>query len=206
MADALTVDRPAAVQARQGAVILARHGEPAISRKVRLTAAEYRAFWASYELQGLAPGQTPPALLQGYAAGCGVMVASTRRRSIESAEALAAGRSFAREEMLIEAPLPPPAWPGWIRLSPRLWGFIARSWWWFFNHHDEGSETRRLAETRADAAADMLEGLAAQGQDVVVLAHGFFNFMIGRALRRRGWRMTDSRGFKYWSTRRFERR
>ena len=38
-----------------------------------------------------------------------------------------------------------------------------------------------------------------------VLAHGFFNVLIGRALRRRGWSMTLREGYKYWSTRRFER-
>jgi broad specificity phosphatase PhoE len=89
-------------------------------------------------------------------------------------------------------------------MSPKLWGFFARFWWWYFNHH-EGQETRRDAERRADKAAAMLIELAAEGQDVVVTAHGFFNFMIGRALRRRGWRMTASQGYKYWSTRRFER-
>ena len=51
----------------------------------------------------------------------------------------------------------------------------------------------------------MLIGLAAGGQDVVVLAHGFFNVLIGRALRKRGWRLVESEGYKYWSTRRFER-
>jgi hypothetical protein len=51
----------------------------------------------------------------------------------------------------------------------------------------------------------MLTGIAEQGQDVVVLAHGFFNFMIGRALRRRGWKQAWSEGYKYWSMRRFER-
>jgi hypothetical protein len=134
------------------------------------------------------------------------MIASTRQRSIESAQALAGGREFAREAILVEAPLPPPHWPSWVRMSPKFWGFIARFWWWYFNHHDKGTETRRQAEVRADQAAAMLIGLAAGGEDVVVLAHGFFNFMIGRSLRRMGWRMTDSQGFKYWSMRRFQRR
>jgi broad specificity phosphatase PhoE len=154
---------------------------------------------------GLLAGQTPPEALRRFVAGCGVMVSSTRLRSIESAAALAAGRDFTQEAMLIEAPLPPPNWPSWIRLSPRFWGFIARFCWWFFNHH-EGEETRREAEARADQAAAMLVSLASEGKDVVVLAHGFFNFMIGRSLRRMGWRMTDSQGFKYWSMRRFQRR
>jgi hypothetical protein len=194
-----------AASRRSGAIVLARHGEPALSRKVRLSAREYRRFWASYEVLGLLPGQSPPGRLIEFVERCGVLVASTRLRSVESAQALAKDRDFTQEALLIEAPLPPPNWPDWIRLSPSLWGFIARFWWWFFNHHEEG-ESRRQAEGRADQAADMLESLAAQGQDVVVLAHGFFNFMIGRALRRRGWRLAHSEGWKYWSMRRFERR
>lgn len=190
---------------RPGAITLARHGEPALSRKVRLTAREYREFWARYEIMGLLPGQIPPAALSGFVASCDVMIASTRLRAIESAQTVGQGRSFEREALLVEAPLPPPNWPSWIRLSPRLWGFFARFWWWFFNHH-EGGETRKEAEVRADQAAAKLHGLALEGASVVVLAHGFFNLLIGRALRRRGWRMTLREGYKYWSTRRFERR
>jgi broad specificity phosphatase PhoE len=149
-------------------------------------------------------GQTPPGQLVVSVARCGAFIASTRLRSIESAQALAQGRDFAQDALFVEAPLPPPRWPSWIRMSPRTWGFFARFWWWFFNHH-EGQETRREAEQRAGEAAAMLDDLAAGGEDVVVLAHGFFNFMVGRALRARGWRMTASEGYKYWSTRRFER-
>lgn len=187
-----------------GAIILARHGEPALSRKVRLNADEYRQFWAEYELRGLLEGQTPPESLVRLAAACGTLVASTRLRSIESAQALVGDRHFAREAVLIEAPLPPPNWPAWLRMSPKMWGFWARFWWWFFNHH-EGQETRHQAQARAEQAAAMLIEIAEQGQDVVVLAHGFFNFMIGRALRRRGWKQAWSEGYKYWSMRRFVR-
>ena len=189
---------------RSGAIILTRHGEPALSRDVRLSAREYREFWAQYEVLGLMPGQAPPPALIATVESCGVLISSTRLRSIESAEKLAAGRTYTREPMLIEAPLPPPNWPSWVRMSPKLWGFFARFWWWYFNHH-EGQETRQDAEARADKAAEMLAELADQGQDVVVTAHGFFNHLIGRALRRRGWRLAASEGYKYWSTRRFER-
>ena len=205
MAIALTAEVPVAPPSpRTGAIILARHGEPALSRKVRLNAQEYRRFWAEYEILGLLPGQSPPRTLAAFVARCGALIASTRLRSIESAQALAEGRDFSREEMLVEAPLPPPNWPAWIRLPPSIWGFIARVWWWCFNHH-EGQETRRQAEARAEEAAAMLERLADKGEDVVVLAHGFFNFMIGRSLKRRGWRLEHSEGWKYWSMRRFVR-
>ncbi len=198
---------PAALQPAKpssGAITLARHGEPALSRKVWLTAAEYRQFWARYEIGGLLPGQTPPARLSGFVRQCDVLVASTRLRAIESARTVGEGRDFIQDEVLIEAPLPPPPWPSWVRMSPKIWGFFARFWWWFFNHH-AGEENRRQAEARADVAADKLIALAASGQNVVVLAHGFFNVLIGRALLKRGWRRTLREGHKYWSTRRFER-
>ena len=40
---------------------------------------------------------------------------------------------------------------------------------------------------------------------MLVIAHGFFNTMVGRALRRRGWRLVEDQGYRYWSSRRFER-
>src|SRR4051812_22397526 len=103
MANALTAEVPAATSSpapgapRPGAIVLARHGEPFLSRKVRLNAREYREFWAKYEVLGLLPGQTPPKTLIGFVERCGVLVASTRLRSIESAEKLAQGRAFEQE-------------------------------------------------------------------------------------------------------------
>lgn len=205
MASVLTAEAPnPPVRLRHGAIVLARHGEPALARNVRLSAAEYREFWANYEVLGILPGQTPPQQLVRFVERCGCLVSSTRLRAIESATSLAGERAFERHEVLIEAPLPPPNFPGWVRLTPKMWGFWARFWWWFFNHH-EGQETRRQAEARADEAAAMLIALAAGGEDVVVLAHGFFNYMIGRSLKKLGWRLVESEGFKYWSVRRYER-
>lgn len=206
MADSVTVDSaaPAASEpVRPGAIILARHGEPALSRRVWLNAEGYRQFWAQYEVLGLLPGQTPPETLTEFVASAGVVFSSTRQRSIETAIALTRGRDFASDALFVEAPLPPPNLPAFIKMRPSYWGFLARVCWWFLNHH-EGEETRRQAEDRAAAAAERLIEAAKQGQDVVVLAHGFFNFMVGRALRRRGWRIAVSQGYKYWSMRRFE--
>ena len=201
MARVLTAD---SVAPRVGAITLARHGEPALSRKIKLNTREYREFWARYEVGGILAGQTPPAMLAAFAGQCGVLVASTRLRAIESMRVAAPGRSFHQEPLLIEAPLPPPPWPSWIRLSPRHWGFFSRFWWWFFNHH-AGEESRREAEARADVAAGKLADLAAAGQGGLGRSQGCRNRGIGRALRKRGWRMTLREGYKYWSMRRFER-
>ncbi len=203
MASALTPNTPAPPAAqRTGTIMLARHGEPALSRRVRFNAQGYRDFWASYEVGGLAQTQSPPEALSAFVAKADVVISSTRRRSIESARILAPGRTFTEDPMLIEAPLPPPPWPRWVRLTPRVWGFWARFWWWYFNHH-KGQESRAQAEARANGVVDRVIAMAETGQDVAVVAHGFFNFMLAGELRRRGWRMTGSQGYKYWSTRWF---
>ncbi|SRR5690606_40774378 len=190
---------------RPGAIILARHGEPALSRRCRLTSEEYRAWWARYEEGGLLGGQTPPDCLRRTAEQAGVILASSRRRATETAAALAGDREVVVDALFIEAPLPPPKFPDWFRLSPRWWGVTARIWWWAFNHH-AGEETVEQARDRAARAADVLIGHASRGQDVLVLAHGYFNHMVGLRLKRHGWRCVRDQGFKYWSSRRFEKR
>ncbi|AYG93988.1 histidine phosphatase family protein [Brevundimonas naejangsanensis] len=188
-----------------GAIILARHGEPALSRKCMITSDQYRDWWGRYEIGGLRAGQTPPQTLLTAAEGAGAIYASTRPRAQETARAVAPGRDVLVDALFIEAPLPPPRFPAWIKLSPRYWGVISRIWWHVFNHH-EGQETRAEAEVRADQAARVLIARAGEGQDVLVLAHGYFNHMVGQRLKAHGWRLAHNQGFKYWSQRRYEKR
>ncbi|RZJ05836.1 MAG: histidine phosphatase family protein [Brevundimonas sp.] len=193
------------VATRSGAITLARHGEPALSRKCVLTSDQYRDWWAKYEIGGLRAGQTPPPELLATAAGAGVIYSSTRPRAVETAAAAAAGREVVADALFIEAPLPPPHFPSWFKLPPKYWGAVARFWWHAFNHH-EGQETRVQAEARADKAAKSLIARAETGEDVLVLAHGYFNHMVGRSLRAEGWKLVHNQGFKYWSQRRYEKR
>jgi broad specificity phosphatase PhoE len=193
------------VVGRPGSITLARHGEPALSRKCLLTSDEYRDWWARYEVGGLLAGQTPPADLLATAAGAGAIYASTRPRAQETAVAIAAGRDVMNDALFIEAPLPPPDFPSWFRLPPKYWGAVARFWWHVFNHHD-GQESRAQAEARAEEAAQVLITTAGAGQDVLVLAHGYFNHMVGRRLKADGWSLVHNQGFRYWSQRRFEKR
>ena len=190
--------------ARPGAIILARHGEPALSRKCLISASQYRDWWARYEVGGLLAGQTPPPALIAAAQGAGAIYASTRLRAQETAAAVAGGREVMVDALFIEAPLPPPKLPEWFRLPPKYWGVVARFWWHVFNHHD-GQETRLQAEARAEQAAQALIARAATGKDVLVFAHGYFNHMVGARLKVDGWRLVHNQGFKYWSQRRYEK-
>lgn len=191
--------------ARVGMITLARHGEPALSRKLRVNPKGYAEFWGRYEEGGLLAGQGPPDHLMETGHAADTVFVSTRRRALESARLVIGERAFVEDDRLIEAPLPPPPWPSFVRLTPRLWGFFSRFWWWWFNHH-AGQETKAQATLRARDVAKTISAEADAGKNVLVFAHGFFNAMLGLELKRLGWRKTWGRGYKYWSTRRFERR
>ena len=175
-----------------------------MSRKVRLTSSGYRDWWATYEEGGIRTDQSPPDSLKALAARATAVFSSTRRRAIETARAVVGGRDFNADAVFIEAPLPPPPLPDFITFRPPFWGFVARVAWWL--GYGEGGETRAEAETRAAAAADQLIAAAESGGEVLLLAHGYFNNMIGIALKRRGWKLVEDQGFQYWSVRRFEAR
>ncbi len=193
------MDRP-----ERRAIALARHGEPALSRKVRLTSNGYRDWWATYEEGGIRTDQSPPESLKALAARAVALFSSTRRRARETARAVAGEREVTADVLFIEAPLPPPPLPDFITFRPPLWGFVARVAWYL--GYGEGDETRQQAEARAEAAADKLIAASEAGGEVLLLAHGYFNNMIGISLKRRGWKLVDDQGFHYWSVRRFEPR
>lgn len=203
-ASVATPQPAAAVAARRGVILLARHGEPSLSRRVKLDAEGYRRWWARYEEGGLLSDQQAPPELIDAAARSSKVYASIRRRSQETAGKLRLDGEIQVDELFIEAPLPPPPFPSWIKLSPRAWGFLSRFWWWWFNHH-AGEESRGEAEVRAGRAAERLIEDADAGQDVMVVAHGFFNAMIGLQLKARGWKCVSDGGYGYWSARKFER-
>ena len=186
-----------------GAITLARHGEPALSRKIKLNADAYDRWWAAYEAGGILPGQAAPTALLVAAAQAKIVFCSTRPRAVETARMVLAGRPCGCDALFVEAPLPAPRLPAFVRLGPKAWGVIARLLWYL--GHSGGQESRAHAWVRARAAADRLVAEAAGGHDVLLLAHGFFNGMVGVELTRRGWRCTRDGGFKYWALRRFER-
>jgi broad specificity phosphatase PhoE len=187
---------------RPGSIIIARHGRPKGDRKALVDWRGYETWWAQYDRNGLSEDQTPPDALLEAGRSADVIFASTLPRAIETAEAIAGGKPIVKDEIFIEAPLPPP--PVWGRRTPREWGVWARSAWWL--GRAAGQETRQAAEVRAAAAAATLTARALRGENVVLLAHGWFNRMMRPVLRSNGWRCVEDGGDTYWSFRRYEYR
>ena len=85
-----------------------------------------------------------------------------------------------------------------------IWAVMARILW-HAGYHPEVENYRR-AKARAAAAADILLKRAEENDgESVLVAHGYFNAMIGRVLRRRGFSRTGSHRVRFWNAVIYER-
>lgn len=188
----------------RGPIIVSRHGRPALDRTAgpKLSWQEYQDWWDRYEAGSLAEDQAPPEKLKAAVADVDVVLSSVRPRAIETATWATEGRVPETHAVFNEAPLPPPRFAR-RKYLPKTWNILARTFW--LNGHKLDGESVTEARTRARDAADLLHQTA-QGQTVYVAAHGWFNRMLRRPLRRLGWVCVYDGGDKYWSHRIYEYR
>ncbi|HXI86288.1 MAG TPA: histidine phosphatase family protein [Parvularculaceae bacterium] len=189
-----------------GRIITARHGRPNLSRNLKISAADYGDWWARYDASGLHPDEEPPQALIEMARGATTVLSSTLPRAIETAREVTRGqRDVPADPIFVEAPLPPPPAPSFVKLSPGQWGVVSRALW-CLGYAPPGVESEREAWRRASEIAERL-GEHARGGDVLLCAHGFLNWMLDRRLKRAGWRQISSDGGNhYWSWRIYEAR
>lgn len=187
-----------------GRIITARHGRPDLSRDVTITAREYGDWWARYDESGLHPDERPSESLIKLAQNAKTVLSSTLPRAIETAaQATGGSRDVPADPMFVEAPLPPPPLPGFLKLKPGQWGVISRVFW-LLGYAPPGVERHSETWSRVAEIVARLETQSAKG-DVLLCAHGYLNWMIDRQLMREGWTRAERHGGNhYWSWRIYE--
>jgi broad specificity phosphatase PhoE len=177
-------------------VILVRHGRPAISNGDRTCHRGFRDFIDAYEAAGLDPDSAPPEELQDLVKELTAVFTSHRPRSQDSARALAPNAELIADPLFEEAPLASPRIP-LLRLKAPAWAVMSRILW-HAGYHPE-IENYRRAKQRAKSAADILIFRAQEEGTTALVAHGYFNAMIGRELSRRGFRKSGSHRARFWN-------
>jgi broad specificity phosphatase PhoE len=183
-------------------IILIRHGRPAIDIAPRTDHGGFRTYIDEYEQAGLDPGSVPPEELQDLVKELTAVFTSGRARAHESAKVLAPRAELIADPLFAEAPLASPRIP-LLRMSVPKWAVVARILW-HAGYHPE-IETYSGARVRASDAADILMKRACQDGQVALVAHGYFNAIIGRELRLRGFHRTGSHRARYWNAVIYER-
>lgn len=191
-------------QPRRGPIIVSRHGRPALNRSAgpKLNWKEYRDWWERYEAGSLAEDQSAPQKLKDAVAEIDLVLSSVRPRAIQTANWATDGRAPEQHAVFNEAPLPPPRFKT-RRYLPKTWNILARTAW--LRGHKLDGESVNEARERAKQAAQVLHEKA-ESQSVYLAAHGWFNRMLRRPLRKLGWVCVYDGGDKYWSYRIYEYR
>jgi broad specificity phosphatase PhoE len=177
-------------------IILVRHGQPALPLSPRTSHHGFRDYIDAYEAAGLDPASLPPQELTDLVKELDHIFASDRPRAHESARALAPHAELVADPLFAEAPLASPRIP-LLKMRVPKWAVMARVLW-HAGYHPE-IENYRKAKHRAARAADILMDKVREGGSAVLVAHGYFNAMIGRQLRRRGFTRIGSHRVRYWN-------
>lgn len=183
-------------------IVLARHGRPAWDFRTPI-AGRALAEWLRGEAEAaLAGSPRPSPELEQLSRAAPCLVASSLRRSRDSAQLLAPSAVPLIDPCFREAELPSGFRSG-LRLRPLMWAGIARSAW--FCGWSDGVESFGAARTRASKAAAVLTSRAEAGGAVVLIGHGLMNILIARYLRASGWRGPRFPSPAHWSFGVYER-
>lgn len=177
-------------------IILIRHGQPDIPVAPRASHREFRSYIDAYEASGLDPQSAPPEELHDLVAELAAVFTSGKKRADESARVLAPKAELIADPLFVEAPLAAPRIP-LLKMRVPKWAVVARIFW-HAGYHPE-IEGYRRAKHRASEAADILVARAHADGAAALVAHGYFNFLIGRELRRRGFAKSGSHRARFWN-------
>jgi broad specificity phosphatase PhoE len=177
-------------------IILVRHGRPAIALAPRTSHRGFADYIAAYEAAELDPAHLPPGALQDLMRELAAVFTSARPRAHQSARLLAPRAEVIVDALFAEATLAPPRIP-LLRMRVQKWAVMARILW--HAGYNPRIENYRKARRRAVQAADILIARARQEGAAALVAHGYFNAMIGWQLRRRGFRRTGAHRVRYWN-------
>jgi len=195
-------------------IILVRHGRPHLPLRPRTGHRGFADYIDAYEAAGLDPENLPPQELSDLVKELDHVFTSDRPRSHQSAKALAPHATLQADPLFAEAPLAAPRIP-LLKMRVPKWAVVARVLW-HVGYHPE-IEDYRKAKHRAAQAADILIGKLIDGgtavperprererpekktNAVALVAHGYFNAMIGRQLRQRGFTRTGAHRVRYWN-------
>jgi len=178
-------------------IILARHGPVSASLRARIAGHQFAEFINELQASGLVSNASPPLESLSLAQAAAILVTSDLFRSVQSAQLLAPGKLAISDSVFREVHVPA-TFRSSVVLRRSTWIVIARVLWlcrtW------PGIESRIAARDRAVDAARRLEQLVEQYGSVFLVGHGYFNQLIARELRARGWDGPRHPSTRNWGT------
>lgn len=161
------------------------HGRSSVHKKA-ITVREFQEWLQRYEDEDIMRGTDIPSKTLEVIEASKFIVASDQKRAVQSATMLTNNITFIQNPLFREAAIPSilPV-PRWMKYKPNVWMFLGRAFWMV--GYSKNVESYLEVQKRAKQAADVLIGYANVYQRVALIGHSYFNTMIGKELRARGW-------------------
>ena len=183
-------------------ITLARHGPVAAHWQSRISGRGFAEFVEELQASGIVPGSEPTTATREQAREASILVCSDLQRSVESAKVIAPTRPFLCESLFREAEVPTKFRTS-LSFRANTWVVLARMLWYV--RRWSGIESPSEARERARRATSFLEHLVEQNDSVFLIGHGYFNALIARELRRRGWRGPKFPSARHWRSTTYRR-
>lgn len=165
--------------------------------------AAFAAYIDDYQAAGLDTASAPPEELRAAVQGARRVFASDLQRSIDSARALLPQAELVSTPLFTESPLASPRLPA-VRMKAPAWAVVSRIAW--HGGFKPGIEGYGQSKNRARQAVELLVAEAESEGTAVLVAHGYFNAILGRALTQRGWRkVAGAHRARFWNAVVYER-
>jgi broad specificity phosphatase PhoE len=175
-------------------IVLVRHGPVDCLASRLQSRAKFAAWVESYRTSSLQALNFPPLELSDIARQCVAFFSSELRRARDSAALLAGKTEIVADSIFNEVELNIPDLP--IILPNAAWLALSR----LGGRSEKGLTARNAQQQRSELAAVRLEGASENGP-VMLVGHGWVNFIIGRVLKERGYSLVYDGGTNYWAYR-----
>ncbi|SFC75773.1 Broad specificity phosphatase PhoE [Bacillus sp. OV322] len=180
-------------------ITLIRHGRSLWIENMPMTCIEFKKWVENYDCNGVFEEKSYPSVTLEKIGAANIVISSDLKRTVESAKYLRPDIPVISDPLFRETTLPIPLIKlGGIKLKASIWAVIFRSLW--FCGYSRGCESLKEAGMRAEKAADFLIKSAKEHNNAVLVGHGFFNMLVGKELKKRGWNGKKKTNFKHWNS------
>ncbi|WP_329955882.1 histidine phosphatase family protein [Calidifontibacillus erzurumensis] len=127
-----------------------------------------------------------------------IVFTSDLKRAIDSAKFLKPSVKIISNPIFRETEIPIPFSKLLLglKLHSSIWAVILRFLW--FCGYSNGCESLKDAKRRAEKASKFLAANANEHKNVVLVGHGFFNMLIGKELKKMGWKGKKKVNTTHW--------
>lgn len=175
-----------------------RHGKSQWTDNSKVSYEGFRNWIDRYDSSSVFESDMPyPARTLEKINKANLILSSDLKRSIDSAKILTPDFTGPSYPLFREIEFPAvPEFAEKVKLPPTVWAVFLRVSW--FAGYAKGAESYKKASQRAGRAADVLVNEAVKHESVVLVGHGFFNFLIAKQLQKRGWEGRRNTSFEHW--------